>query len=122
MVIDPELLNDLLSDVFNNLIGNAVRHNNGDLTIDIDSGKTIEKDKDFCVVSISDNGHGIPDHQKRRLFTRGQREKYQTSGSGLGLHLVKTLVESYGGNIRVEDRVPGDHTKGAKFIVTIPSS
>ncbi len=49
-------------------------------------------------------------------------EQTKAKGSGLGLYLVKTLVEHYGGDIRVEDRVPGDYSKGAKFIITIPSS
>ncbi len=115
------IANDLLEDVFNNIIGNAVRHNDGDLIIDIVVDKSSGEEKGCCIVMISDNGHGIPDQQKSRLFSRAQREKYQTSGSGLGLHLVKTLIESYGGKIRVEDRVPGDHTKGARFVVMIPS-
>jgi PAS domain S-box-containing protein len=116
------IANDLLEDVFNNLIGNAVRHNDGDLIINIVVDKSSGEEKGCCIVMISDNGHGIPDQQKRMLFSRAQREKYQTSGSGLGLHLVKTLVESYGGKIRVEDRVPGDYRQGAKFVVTIPSA
>jgi signal transduction histidine kinase len=116
------IANDLLDDVFTNLISNAVRHNDGNVAIDISVGKTTEEDKGFCVVSISDNGRGIPDRQKDELFSRSKKEKYRASGRGLGLHLVKTLVESYGGSIRVEDRVPGDHTKGAKFVVMIPSA
>jgi signal transduction histidine kinase len=40
---------------------------------------------------------------------------------GLGLYLVKSLVESYGGRVWVEDREPGDHTKGAKFVVMLPA-
>jgi signal transduction histidine kinase len=41
-------------------------------------------------------------------------------GMGLGLYLVKSLAESYGGRVWVEDRVPGDHTQGAKFVVMLP--
>jgi signal transduction histidine kinase len=40
---------------------------------------------------------------------------------GLGLYLVKTLVDSYGG-VWAEDRVPGDHTKGARFVVMLPAA
>jgi signal transduction histidine kinase len=116
------IANDLLEDVFNNLIGNAIRHNGGDLTIDMVAGKSAGEDTGYCVIEISDNCHGIPDRQKQVLFSRAQKEKYMAGGSGLGLYLVKTLVEHYGGDIRVEDRVPGDHTKGAKFIVTIPAA
>ena len=40
---------------------------------------------------------------------------------GLGLYLVKSLVESYGGRVWVEDRIAGDHTKGARFVVMLPA-
>lgn len=47
--------------------------------------------------------------------------KGSARGMGLGLYLVKTLVESYNGEVWVEDRVNGDHTKGARFMVTLPA-
>jgi signal transduction histidine kinase len=40
---------------------------------------------------------------------------------GLGLYIVKSLVGNYGGLVRVEDRVTGDHTKGARFVVLLPT-
>jgi signal transduction histidine kinase len=43
-------------------------------------------------------------------------------GSGPGLYLVKSLVEGYGGRVWVEDRVHGDHTKGARFVVMLPAA
>ncbi len=42
-------------------------------------------------------------------------------GMSLGLYLVKSLVDSYGGKVWVEDRVSGDHTKGARFAVLLPA-
>jgi signal transduction histidine kinase len=42
-------------------------------------------------------------------------------GMGLGLYLVKSLADSYGGQVWVEDRVRGDHTKGARFVVLMPA-
>ncbi len=57
---------------------------------------------------------------KARLFQRFSRGQTKAKGSGLGLYLVKTLVEHYGGDINVEDRIPGDYMKGAKFVVSIP--
>jgi signal transduction histidine kinase len=39
---------------------------------------------------------------------------------GLGLYLVKSLVDSYGGRVWIEDRVKDDHTKGARFVVMLP--
>jgi signal transduction histidine kinase len=40
---------------------------------------------------------------------------------GLGLYLVRTLVDSYNGSVWAEDRVKGDHTKGARFVVMLPA-
>jgi signal transduction histidine kinase len=69
---------------------------------------------------IDDNGPGIPDDMKERVFNRMQRGDTKASGSGLGLYLVKTLVDSYGGKVWVEDRVKGDYGKGARFMVMLP--
>ena len=46
----------------------------------------------------------------------------KAKGMGLGLYLVKSLVDSYGGSVWVEDRVPGDHTQGARFVVMLPAA
>ena len=115
--------NELLRDVFTNIISNAIKHARTDrhLTIGVAVKSVVENGRQFCQVAVEDNGPGIPDEVKDRLFRRFSRGTTKAKGSGLGLYLVKTLVEHYGGDIRVEDRVPGDYTKGAKFIVTIPS-
>jgi signal transduction histidine kinase len=47
--------------------------------------------------------------------------KVTARGMGLGLYLVKTLVDSFGGRIWVEDRVFGDFSKGARFVVVLPT-
>ena len=113
--------NKLLHDVFTNLIGNAIKHsnkNNIDITIKLDDVK--ENSKDYHRVSIEDKGPGITDDMKMRVFNRLQRGKTEARGLGLGLYLVKTLVESFGGFVKVEDRIQGDYTKGAKFLVYLP--
>jgi PAS domain S-box-containing protein len=114
------MANELLSDVFSNIIGNAIKHSEGPLVIDIDVKKAREDGREYCVVSVADNGPGIPDSLKQKLFVRFQRGTAKTSGRGLGLYLVKTLIDAYHGKVRVEDRVPGDYTKGAKFVVMLP--
>ncbi len=45
----------------------------------------------------------------------------KTKGMGLGLYPVKSLVDSYGGQVWAEDRVKGDHAKGARFVVMLPA-
>jgi PAS domain S-box-containing protein len=116
------MANDLLKDVFSNIVGNAIKHSEGPLTIDIGLER-IERSGGgkCCRVTIDDNGPGIPDEVKGKLFARFQRGTTRASGKGLGLYLVRTLVESYHGCVRVEDRVPGDHSKGARFVIELPS-
>lgn len=108
---------ELLEDVFFNLLDNAVKHcPSDDVVIDID----VEDNSENVRISITDRGKGVPDEMKERIFTRYEKLNEGVQGSGLGLHLVKTLVDKYGGKVWVEDRVKGDHTKGSTFYVTLP--
>jgi signal transduction histidine kinase len=118
------LANELLHDVFANLIGNAIKHSPDtyNLIIDITITELCEDSKNYYLVMVSDNGPGIPDKRKEKLFERFQYEEAPAKGTGLGLYLVKTLVEAFGGQVWVEDRVPGDYTKGTKFIVKLPAT
>jgi signal transduction histidine kinase len=115
--------NELIRDVFTNLISNSIKHSSPDrrLEITIDLKKITRRGKDLYEISIEDNGPGIPDNLKSRLFTRFERGKTKASGRGLGLYLVKTLLEDMGGSISAEDRVKGDHRKGARFVVLLPA-
>jgi PAS domain S-box-containing protein len=116
------MANDLLKDVFSNIVGNAIKHSEGPVTVDIGLDRIEQSDgRKCCRVTIDDNGPGIPDEVKGKLFARFQRGTTKASGKGLGLYLVRTLAESYNGCVRVEDRVAGDHTKGARFVIELPS-
>jgi signal transduction histidine kinase len=101
-----------LISIFNNLIGNAIKyHSKHPLEISVHT----EKVPGFIVLVVSDNGIGI-DLKKYyktifRPFSR-IKENYK-EGKGIGLHLVKTIVEKNGGSIEVESE-PG---KGAKFTI-----
>ena len=113
--------NDLLKDVFSNIIGNAIKHSKGSLTVDVVLDCTERDRKKYCRVTIDDNGPGIADEVKDKLFVRFQRGKTKASGRGLGLYLVRSLVESYHGRVCVENRVPGDYSQGSRFVVELPS-
>ena len=82
--------------------------------------KVFEDGREYYRTIVEDNGPGIPDDMKDRIFSRLLRGGTKASGAGLGLYLVRRLVEDYHGRVWAEDRVPGDHTKGAKFIVLLP--
>ncbi len=66
-------------------------------------------------IEIADNGPGIPDEDKTRLFEPNFSTK--KSGMGLGLTIVNTIVDDHGGRIRVQDNQP----KGAKFVIELPT-
>ncbi|PKL63124.1 MAG: hypothetical protein CVV31_02095 [Methanomicrobiales archaeon HGW-Methanomicrobiales-2] len=110
----PILADDLLPEVFANLIGNAVKHGGPDVEITIRT-----KDADgFVRVSVEDTGPGVPDDQKEAIFHRYE-QKRRGVGEGLGLYLVQILIDRYGGKVWVEDRVPGHPEQGAAFLFTL---
>jgi PAS domain S-box-containing protein len=115
--------NELIRDVFMNIIGNAIKHSPPDRRLEVVIGlkSMIRDNKDIYEVSIEDNGPGIPNDLKKRLFTRFERGKAKATGRRLGLYLVKTLLEDMGGSISVEDRVRGNYHKGSRFIVLLPA-
>jgi signal transduction histidine kinase len=112
----------LMKEVFCNIINNAIKHSEGDVTIDVRADDVERSGRKFYDVSIADNGPGIPDELKARLFNRFQRGDTKAHGRGLGLFIARSLVESIEGDIRAEDRVPGDYSKGARFVISLPAS
>ncbi len=115
------LANQLLKDVFINLIGNAIKHSTGPLIINLEVNRESDGGRNYWKVIVEDNGPGIPDIRKNTLFDRYNIPAIRAGGKGFGLYLIKTLVDDYKGEFRVEDRVPGDHTKGARFVVMLPA-
>ncbi len=112
--------NELLKDVFSNILDNSIKHSGGKepLTIDIRVASTGRGHE----VSVEDDGPGIPDARKGEIFDRLSQGRMRALRTGLGLGLVKTLVESFGGHIRVEDRIKGDHSRGCRFVVLLPDA
>ena len=110
----------VMSTILLNLLDNSVKHNSStEVRIEIAVEEERHEDRDFWVMRISDNGDGIPDSFKERIFDRYERRSKQ-SGIGLGLTLVKTAVEWFGGTIGVRDRVQGDHRQGSVFVISFP--
>ncbi|OPY25795.1 MAG: sensory histidine kinase CreC [Methanocella sp. PtaU1.Bin125] len=113
--------NPLLKEAFANLIGNAIKYSGDEVTIDVSIERAEKTGRPYYDVIIADNGYGIPDDVKPRLFRRFQRGTTKARGKGLGLYIVRSLVEKLGGSVSVENRVPGDYRKGSKFIVSLPA-
>ena len=110
---DPTRLEQILL----NLLTNAVKYTDIGGRI----GLTAERDRDEVVVRVQDTGIGIaPDMLPRifDLFVQGERRPDQTQGGmGIGLSLVKTLVEKHGGSITAHSEGPG---MGSEFVVRLP--
>jgi signal transduction histidine kinase len=111
----------MLYDVFSNIVDNSIKHSKGSVDINISLNSVKIDDKKFYQVSIEDNGPGIKPDLKKRIFNRMYYEGGIMRGKGLGLYLVKTLVECFHGNVSVEDRIQGDRSKGSRFLVTLPA-
>ena len=112
-------VSSLLKDAFGNIVSNAIKHSTGPLMIGISLIMVSQDGGDLCRVSIEDNGPGIPDDMKEKVFDRSTRGGTKVTGQGLGLYLVKRLVDDQGGRVWVEDRVSGDRSKGARFVVVL---
>ena len=97
-----------------NLVENAVRHGAGIVTVVVERAR-IGGDQ-AVAVSVRDQGEGIPPEMAHRVFRQFWRGK-RRGGTGLGLYIVKGLVEALGGDITV-GRAPGG---GAEFRFTVPA-
>jgi PAS domain S-box-containing protein len=107
MWLDP----DKIEQVVGNLIENALRHGDGTVTVNVrpfDTG---------AEVTVADEGEGIPEETASRVFTRFWRGGNRRGGTGLGLYIVKGLVEAHGGTIEV-GRAPSG---GAQFRFVLPA-
>lgn len=106
----------LLRMVFQNLLSNAIKYTNdkGSIRLAVSvEGKSV-------VISVSDNGWGIPKDQHDKIFTKLFRadnvKEQDTEGTGLGLYIVKSIVEQSGGSISFES----EKDKGTTFRVLLP--
>ena len=116
MMIDPKLTRI----VFQNLLTNAVKYTpeEGKISISI----AMSADETMFTISVSDTGYGIPKGDQSRIFTKlfrasNIREK-ETDGTGLGLYIIKSIVEHSGGTVTFES----EEGKGTTFTLTLPVS
>ncbi|MFT4946320.1 MAG: PAS domain S-box-containing protein [Natronomonas sp.] len=104
------MADDLLSEVLDNILVNAVQHNDTESpTVWVDTTVTDEK----VVVAVADDGPGISDEEKPHVFDR-EAQNFENPDSGFGLYLVQEIIDSYDGDITVEDSTAG----GARFELT----
>jgi PAS domain S-box-containing protein len=104
--------------VFQNLLSNAVKYTPENGKIEVRA----KKEQDGILFEIHDNGYGIPENQKDNIFTKLFRadnvREVETEGNGLGLYIVKSIIENSGGKIWFESKI----NKGTSFFIKYPSS
>ena len=102
--------------VFTNIISNAVKYNKDNGSIDID----LSLQKNYVSIKISDTGIGMKQEEKEKLFSEFFRAKNEHTrgigGTGLGLTIVKRIIDSYYGKIEVES----SYGNGTTFIINLP--
>ncbi len=117
--------NELLKDVFMNLITNAIKHSDEErpLIVNVKVEPSNENGQKYYMCMVEDDGPGIPDVYERVNYSTGSRGALpRHTAKGSDCTLVRTLVEGYHGKVWVEDRVPGDYTKGSRFVVELPAA
>ncbi len=101
-----------------NLLGNASKYTPTGGTIELD----VTYDDNWLIVRVSDNGIGIPDEFKPRVFDEFFRVKntvvdnQKVKGTGLGLTIVKSIIDGHGGTIDIQNNIPN----GTMFVVKFP--
>ena len=107
---------DQLSRAVRNLCENAARHARSRVTL------ATSEHNGMVQLSVTDDGQGIPEHERSRVFERfarlDQARGYASGGTGLGLAITLDIVERHGGSIALEEADGG----GARFIVSLPRS
>jgi signal transduction histidine kinase len=115
--------NKLLVDIFENILINAIKYNlNPIVEIFIIFSKENRDGSEYIKIEFIDNGKGILDERKKIIFEEDNRRYKGAQGMGLGLSLVKKIMDSYFGDIWVENRVQEDYSKGSNFIMLIPEA
>ncbi len=110
MWVDP----DKLDQVLHNLVENALRHGDGTVTVRVEP---IELPEPGAVITVADEGDGIPEETVARVFTKFWRGGARRGGTGLGLFIAKGIVEAHGGTIAAGRSEAG----GAEFRFTLPA-
>lgn len=106
---------DLLSLAFSNLVGNAVKYSPTGAPVTV----TIEQRGEVVRVVVADQGIGVPAEDLPRIFERFHRASNArgVTGSGIGLHMVRQIVELHDGKVTAES----DVGHGSRFIVDLPA-
>ena len=121
-MIQNILADGFIEDVFSILFENSVEQtDDGPVEINVYiKADSVLKEK-YIDIRIEDHSNGIPDDKKEKTFDQFTISK-EEGRMGLGISMVKSVLDRYSGEIHVEDRVEGDHTKGSAFVIRLPEA
>ena len=113
---EVEVDKEALSQALINLVNNAIKYSRDDKFIGIEA----RRDGDRILVSVMDRGIGIAKSEQKKIFEKFYRAEdslvHETKGSGLGLSLVRHIMEAHGGSVELES-APGN---GSTFTLVLP--
>lgn len=108
----------LLRLAVNNLVENAVKYSGKQKPVTV----SLTRHKKHALLSVADEGKGIAEYEKRKIFEKfyraGDENTRNTKGTGLGLYLTKRIITDHNGNITVKDNSPS----GCIFVVSLPTT
>ena len=114
---------DALDRLLVNLVDNAVRYAKSQVIV------SAHREGAWVVLSVADDGPGIPAADRERAFgrfarldTARSRDGAEDGGSGLGLAIVRATAAARGGTAHLEDAVPGAHPPGLRAVVRLPAA
>ena len=122
---------NFLDEVLYNVFTNSIKYDEHDeIVIDVETKIVELENRDYAEIRVIDRGVGIPDDMKDKIFSREYRnlvkqdrsQHSKPKGAGMGLSIVKSLLDRYGGRIWVENRIRDDFTRGSVFIILLPKA
>ncbi|MDN4164767.1 PAS domain S-box protein [Cytophagales bacterium LB-30] len=103
--------------ILNNLISNAIKYRRHDIPLSLIQ-VNVEVQEDKVLLSVSDNGEGIPEEKLPHIFDMFYRASESSEGSGLGMYIVKNIINKIGGEISLQSKVG----EGSTFSVVLPNT
>ncbi|MFO8019761.1 MAG: PAS domain-containing sensor histidine kinase [Promethearchaeia archaeon] len=113
----------LLIEAFENILNNGIVHNDKEkIKLWVEVSEVQRNQEKFVKMEFKDNGRGINDQRKEYIFQKNYKQAKRKGGMGIGLSLVRRIVEGSGGEIAIENRVNDTIQKGSNFILLLKKS
>lgn len=113
--------NNMLSDIFENILINAITHNEKDIVnILVKVTQIGEKGEELIKIEFIDNGLGLSNELKDKILKGEYAKRPGSPGMGIGLTLIQVLLKSFNASLFIEDKIKDNPSKGTNFILIFP--